>query len=108
MTLRLHLVEGVLHIEGEVDGASAQETRDRLLADAPAEPTPLDLLDLDLDDGVAVVEMVNAVRALRDRWGHAELRHAPQMLAHTLYKVGDLRSRITLVAPREDEGTTAN
>ena len=52
--------------------------------------------------------MVNAVRALRDRWGHAELRHAPQMLAHTLYKVGDLRSRITLVAPREDEGTTAN
>jgi len=68
----------------------------------------LDLADLDVDDGVAVTFVVDAIRALRAR-APVTVRAAPQMVAHTLYKVGDLRGGdIVLVAPREDEGTTAN
>ena len=79
------------------------------LAALPAGARPqLDLADLDVDDGVAVTFVVDAIRALRAR-GPVTVRAAPQMVAHTLYKVGDLRSGgIVLVAPREDEGTTAN
>ncbi len=68
----------------------------------------VDLADLDVDDGVAVTFVVDALRALRAR-GAVTVRAAPQMVAHTLYKVGDLRGGgFVLVAPREDEGTTAN
>lgn len=65
----------------------------------------LDLLDLDVDDGVANARMVDLVRALRDAAGSIVVEGAPQMLAHVLYKVGDLEDgRIRLVEPRSDEG----
>ena len=68
----------------------------------------IQMANLDLEDGVSVAEMVNALRVLLSRGCALELHEAPQMLAHTLYKVNMLASQpITLIAPREDEGTGA-
>lgn len=65
----------------------------------------LDLTDLDLEDGVANALLVDLVRALRDEAGGLRLEGAPQMLAHVLYKVGDLEDgRIVLLHPRVEEG----
>lgn len=95
-----------LHVEGEVHAHEAAALRDALIA-RPGDAT-WELLELDLEDGVAVAELVNAVDALRARGARVELRHAPQMLAHTLYKVGRLGDPgLVLVAPRADEGLGA-
>lgn len=92
--------DGVLVVEGDSDGTDLD-----VLATAPAH---LDLTDLDLDLGVAVARWVTALRLLRDRHGSVVITGAPQMLAHTLYKVGDLDRGFVLIRPRVDEPTTAN
>lgn len=69
----------------------------------------LDLFDLELTDGVVVAEVVTAIRSIMEWHSEVVLHGAPQMLAHTLYKVGMLEDgSLTLENPREDEGTTAN
>lgn len=98
-----HLILG-----GSVTAATAASWRDAALAAATVPIDTLDLADLELEDGVAVVEAVNLVTALRDRAGALRLLEPPQMLAHTLYKVGALTAGITLVDPRSEDGTTAN
>lgn len=98
-----------------VDGNSVHDTADTL-AEAilaripPSESTPtLDLYGLDIDTGVATAAWHAAIRRIRDDRGRVILVDAPQMLAHSLYKVGDLTDgRIHLESPRTDEGTTAN
>lgn len=99
--------DGALVVEGDLDGGAAEA----VVAGVSAAWTDrgdravLDLMDLDVDDGVANARMVDLVRALRDAAGGIVLEGAPQMLAHVLYKVGDLEDgRIRLVAPRSDEG----
>lgn len=63
----------------------------------------LELDELELDDGSAVAEAVNALRRLLTH-GPVVLHHAPQMLAHTLYKTGMLQGdRLQLETPRVDE-----
>lgn len=100
-----------LSLSGELFGPDA-EALVSVFRQAPLPPggrLRIMMVDLDLEDGVSVAEMVNALRALLARGCALELHEAPQMLAHTLYKVNMLASQpITLVAPREDEGTTAN
>lgn len=67
-------------------------------------PAALDLEELELEDGVSVARAASVVDALVGRLGSLTLLHAPQMLAHTLYKVGRLRGgALTLTAPRTDE-----
>ncbi|MEC7948118.1 MAG: hypothetical protein VX265_11165 [Myxococcota bacterium] len=67
------------------------------------------LTDMDLEDGIANALLVDLVRALRDMAGALRLVGAPQMLAHVLYKVGDLEdARITLVDPRVEVGGPVN
>ena len=69
----------------------------------------VDLFGLDLDTGQATVAWHQTVRMLRDHFGAVTLLEAPQMLAHSLYKVGDLTDgRIRLVSPRSDEGISSN
>ena len=91
-------------------GGLAPADRRGWLAAAKGAWLDLDLALLDVDDGVAMAELTGWLRGLRDA-AAAEgarglrLREAPQMLAHTLYKVGDLRDgRMILVDPRSDEG----
>ena len=90
-----------------VGGALGPGDAARLRA-AAAERGPgvwrLDLDELEIDDGAALAELISALRAVA-RAGPVELWAAPQMLAHTLYKVGELdRGEIRLVEPRSDEG----
>ncbi len=73
---------------------------------AKAEPHELDLaeLEFDADAGVEVARWIDRIRALLREHGRLRLRACPQMLAHTLYKVGMLRDdRLELVEPREED-----
>lgn len=92
-------------VEGEVEASSASAFASALASLGGDGPVQLELVDLELLDGVSVAEAVNAVRALARRRGPVLLRHAPQMLAHTLYKRGLLlQESLTLEDPRHDEG----
>ena len=94
----------------DAEGAASRHTErvERWVLERALETLELDLEGLELDDGVAAAQWHDLVRRLRDRHGSITLFRAPQMLAHTLYKVGDLLDgRIVLVEPRSDEGTTA-
>jgi hypothetical protein len=102
----VRLEGGEVIAAGDVSAAQAPAFCAALLAAARRGegPARLALEALDLDDGVAVALAVDAVRALGRERGVVLVR-APQMLAHTLYKIGAVGSRIALEAPRYDEGT---
>ena len=85
-----------LVLGGSLTADEAASWRAAVMAQAEGPVCRLDLGDLDL------------ITALRDRHGPLLLSEAPQMLAHTLYKVGALGNGISLEAPRTDVGTTAN
>lgn len=60
--------------------------------------------ELEVDDGPALARLVTRLRALVQEHGALELRGCPQLLAHTLYKAGELRSgRIRLGSVRDEE-----
>ena len=105
------LVGGVVFAEGEVHAASSQAFCAALLSAALSVPPPaalvVELGDLELEDGVSVARVVTALRGALLGRTSLELREAPQMLAHTLYKVGMLGGALRLVAPRSDEGSGA-
>lgn len=95
-------------VSGDVAGPEGATLAEALRALPSAGEVVLDLADLDLDDGVAVAHLVTGLRALRARCDRLVLVAAPQMLAHTLYKVGALSDPgLVLVAPRQDEGMGA-
>lgn len=67
-------------------------------------PSCLDLSELDIDDGPAMARLVTQLRELARQRGSLCLRDCPQMLAHTLYKIGALsEGLIVLESPREEE-----
>ncbi len=74
-----------------------------------SEAWELDLaeVEFDRDDpgaGVAVTVWVDRLRELVARHGRVRVHECPQMLAHTLYKVGMLRDRtIELASVRDEE-----
>ncbi len=64
----------------------------------------LELAEFDIGDGVAATHAVNAVRLLRSRVPLLHIVSAPQVLAHNLYRTGQLSDGgIELEAMREDE-----
>jgi len=66
--------------------------------------TQLWLDELDIDDGIAATEAVNAIRSLLAKQPLLSIHGAPQVLAHNLYRTGLLsEGRIHLEAMREDE-----
>ena len=80
-------------------------TRDLQTLSAGDETISLDFDELELDDGSAVAETINVLRALLMH-SRVVVRNAPQMLAHTLYKTGMLRdARLALHTPRVEEPT---
>ena len=105
MPWRVRRTAAGAEIGGEVSAAEAGAFRADLAVLAAMLPAPA---RLDLDAGEAVAAAVDGVRALLVG-RRLILVEAPQMLAHTLYKVGMLADpRLALERPREDEGTTAN
>ena len=102
-----------LSVSGEIRGESARAfsadlAREALRRGEPGGVVHLYLDELDLLDGAAVAETVNALREIVNTRPGLEIHRSPQMLAHTLYKAGMLEDgRITLIDPVE-EGSTAN
>lgn len=67
-------------------------------------PHVMDLSELDVDDGPALATLVTELRALAREHDGLELHGCPQLLAHTLYKAGELRrGHIRLASVREEE-----
>ena len=89
--------EGGYCVEGCISQSNAEEFC-RALADIP-KGSRLELLDLDIEDGVSMARIVSTLRLLRP----VVLVEAPQMLAHTLYKTFMLSTGITLMRPREED-----
>lgn len=66
--------------------------------------TDVDLADVDTDRGRDVGALVDRLRALARPDRPVVVHACPQMLAHTLYKVGDLaRGWIVLASVRDEE-----
>lgn len=72
--------------------------------DEAAARVDIDLTELDSLDGESVAVMVDIVRGHLSRGADVSVHLAPQMLAHTFYKIGLLTdSRFQLIDPREEE-----
>lgn len=101
-----------LRVEGELSGQEAAALEPALLAaerTLPPGALVLDLDELELVDGVATALAVTAVRRLLACRGALVVLAPPQMLAHTLYRVGALEDgRLRVEHTRSEEPTTAN
>ena len=100
-------------VEGELTAAQAERGWAEIITCAAGlqreAPLRLDLTHLDLPDGVSVAAGITALRVLLADHGALTLIGAPQMLAHTLYKIGSLGlAGLRLEDVRADEPTTAN
>lgn len=99
--------DGVFVIEGDLSqlNAVAFESLVGALAVEVEGEVALDLVGLDLTDGISIATAINAVRELLSRTRRVKLIAAPQILCHNLYRVGLLGTdeRIVLIAMREDE-----
>ena len=97
----------LLLIEGDLreQNACAFESRVRTLVVKDGDLVILDLHGLDIEDGVALATCINSLRELRARVNGLELRGAPQMLGHNLYRTGMLEGprAVALLDMRLDE-----
>ncbi len=108
---RLWTGAGLIGVEGEVGerGVAALAEALDLASQAFSGPLTLDLGGLEIADGVAMAELITALRVLLARHGRLLLSPAPQLLAHTLYRVGLLEDgRLSVGALVSEEPTTAN
>lgn len=94
--------DGCVVIAGELHHDNAQALLTWLATAGPV--TRLVLDELDIADGVAATQAVNAVRFLLSVHPSLCIHGAPQSLAHNLYRTGLLETgEIRLEAMREDE-----
>ncbi|AOU99380.1 hypothetical protein BI364_16890 [Acidihalobacter yilgarnensis] len=100
------VADGTVHLHGELDAAGVPALNARLQSlrgEEGAECT-LELDELELLDAAAVIGMLELIRGLMADKMHVTVLHAPQTLAHTLYRVGELeRHGLRLIDPREEE-----
>lgn len=105
--LRFDLDEGAAFILlGDVDSGGAARVLEAFQTESGESGTAELLMeDAELTDGISVTHMVDAVRLLLGSYGQVRLIRSPQMLAHSLYRVGMLQGGgLELVEPREEEG----
>ena len=96
-------------LSGDLDAEGAARVLEAMEGEGlRAEIASLDLEELELIDGASVARMVDLIRLLLSVSKRVEVLKSPQSLAHTLYRVGMLEgdSRLELVDPRQEEGTT--
>lgn len=100
---------GVLTLTGLIDRDMAALFGEQLAGLEPSDaPIHIELEDADVEDGVVVTMLVDYLRTTARRVGRVELHHAPQVIAHTLYRVGALSEMpITLIDPREEIGRSS-
>lgn len=97
---------GTLTLAGDLKASDATKLEEWFqLLEIFETPQRLELGELDIIDGVAATHMLNIVRLILNRCGHATLAGAPQSLAHNLYRAGLLFEgcAIMLEGMREDE-----
>jgi anti-anti-sigma regulatory factor len=108
LLIRQGSLRAEIHVGGSIDASTANAFAIALARDVKTlargdASIHLDFDDLELDDGSAIAEAVNALREL-SLSAPVVLRNAPHMLAHTLYKIGMLRgTRLALETPRHEE-----
>lgn len=93
-------------IEGELSQANATAFEEAIASlTINPEAAALDMLEFDVEDGIAIATSINAIRHLLTQTKKIKLIAAPQILCHNLYRVGllELGTHIELVAMREDE-----
>ena len=92
-------VDGPLIVaEGQVSADTVDAFCQHLRRCFPA--AGFNFLDLEIADGVSMAAMITFIREVAP----IEIHYAPQMLAHTLYKIGMLETgTIKLIHPRYDE-----
>jgi anti-anti-sigma regulatory factor len=93
-------------LEGDLDGSNCNCLRAFWDCHIPedASQVDVDMLEVDAIDGESIAHLVGIVRTHLASGAAIALRHAPQMLAHTLYKTGMLgNARLELIEPRSDE-----
>lgn len=93
-----------LTLMGELRGAEP-DWLSRAMAEVGPAAVVVELQEVDVADGTGALLGVDLVRRLLTHCGRVELRHAPQLLAHNLYRVGLLEGPgvVALVEPREEE-----
>lgn len=95
---------------GDVDSVGAARILEALQAESfQGGKATWMMEEMELTDGPSVTRMVEAARFLLKRHDRLRLFRAPQMLAHSIYRLGMLEgdSRIELIEPREEEGTAS-
>jgi hypothetical protein len=95
---------------GDVDAGGAGRVLKALEAEMVREGgVELMLEEAELTDAISVARMVDAVRLLVGRHAHVRLIRSPQLLAHSLYRVGMIRegAPLKLIEPREEEGSAS-
>lgn len=95
---------------GDVNSAGAARILEALQAESPRGGQATWMMEeAELTDGPSVTRMVEAARLLLKRHDRLCIVRAPQMLAHSIYRLGMLEgdSGIELIEPREEEGTAS-
>ena len=95
---------GRVRLEGEIDRTGVEAFA--AWAARAEGPLLVDLGDAEVEDGAACGELVRALRQLAERGVRVKLLHAPQVLAHVIYRVGMLGS-IELIEPLSDEPSSS-
>lgn len=94
----------IVRIRGDVDGERCDclaHFWEHYVLPAPARLV-VQMRETTSIDSAAVATLVDLLRASRRGGAAVVLESPPQMLAHTLYKVGDLAG-IELIDPRQEE-----
>lgn len=99
-----------LTFTGDLDRALVAEIAEQIdRVPAEAGPLTIELGDTEMNDGAACARLATAIRQAAQRVGDVVVVEAPQVLAHTLYRVGALgdgrSGAVQLVEPREELGT---
>jgi hypothetical protein len=70
-------------------------------------PLILDMREADVEEARVCTMLVDHIRQTAERVGAVQILHAPQILAHALYRIGALgrESSIELIEPREEIGS---
>lgn len=94
-----------LRLEGEIDPQVLALFLEQL-ASAPSGELEVDLEEADVSAAAVVARLADALRREARRIGRVRVIRAPQVLAHTLYRVGALgRGTLELVEPRDEIGS---
>ena len=96
----------LLKLGGEPTARDLESLLGELERSRPPDEVVVDLADLDLEDAADVVALAEGLRSASARSSRVEILEAPQVLAHTLYRIGALQNQsLVLTDPRNELGT---